>query len=48
MNNSDCELEPKPVPDTGSEQDDPEAETFVRDKTRSEYVKTQLGRSPLV
>lgn len=48
MNNTNCETELKPVTDAGCNQDEPEAETFVQDKTRSEYVITQLGRSTLV
>lgn len=48
MNNTNCEIELKPARDAGCNQDEPEVETFVQDKTSSEYVMTQLGRSTLV
>lgn len=32
MNNTNCEIDLKPVTDAGYNQDEPEAETFVRDK----------------
>lgn len=49
MNNTNCEIQVKPVTDAGCNQDGPEkGGTLVQDKTRSEYVMTQLGRSTLV
>lgn len=43
MNNTNCEIEVKPVTDTGCNQDAPETETFVQDKTSLRICDNAAG-----